>query len=134
MPQPGPPIPSPLATTTTGIWFSTIVRRVSAVTAQWTPGQWTVNGNFFYTLAIGKRTVQNPGGITGISIRNGEVSVTTGGAAPPRYRIGISANIQNLLNHANFTGYKGTMTSPFFLQPQNVQNMRKVDLSLNFSF
>ena len=39
---------------------------------QWTPGQWTVNGFFNYTIAIGKKTVQNPGGITGITIRNGE--------------------------------------------------------------
>lgn len=101
---------------------------------QWTPGQWTVNGFFNYTIAIGKKTVQNPGGITGITMRNGEVSVLTGGAAPPRYRLGISGNVINLTNHANFTGYTGTMTSPFFLQPQGVQNMRKVDISLNFSF
>jgi hypothetical protein len=26
------------------------------------------------------------------------------------------------------------MTSPFFLQPQNVQTMRKIDIALNFSF
>jgi hypothetical protein len=101
---------------------------------QWAPGQWTVNGNFFYTLAIGKRTVQNPGGITGITIRDGVANVMTGGPAPPRYRIGIAANIQNLTNHTNYTGYIGTMTSPFFLQPQNVLNIRKVDISLNFSF
>jgi hypothetical protein len=101
---------------------------------QWMPGQWTVNANFNYSLAIGKKTVAGPGGITGITMRNGEVTVMTGGAAPPRYRIGISANIINLTNHANFVGYTGTMTSPFFLQPQNVQNMRKVDISVNFSF
>jgi len=101
---------------------------------QWTPGQWTVNGFFNYSIAIGKKTVQNPGGITGITMRNGEISVMTGGAAPPRYRIGISANVINLMNHTNYIGYTGTMTSPFFLQPQNVQSMRKVDISLNFSF
>jgi carboxypeptidase family protein len=101
---------------------------------QWTPGQWTVNGFFNYTIPIGKKTVQNPGGITGITMRNGEISVLTGGPAPPRYRIGISANIINLTNHANFVAYTGTMTSPFFLQPQNFQNMRKVDIALNFSF
>jgi carboxypeptidase family protein len=100
---------------------------------QWTPSQWTVNGFFNYSIAIGKKTVQNPGGITGITMRNGEISLLTG-AAPPRYRIGLSANIINLTNHANFIGYTGTMTSPFFLQPQNVQNMRKVDIALNFSF
>jgi len=101
---------------------------------QWTPGQWTVNGFFNYSIAIGKKTVQAPGGITGITMRNGEISVMTGGAAPPRYRLGISGNVINLTNHANFTGYTGTMTSPFFLKAQNVQGMRKIDLSLNFSF
>jgi hypothetical protein len=101
---------------------------------QWTPSQWTVNGFFNYSIAIGKKTVQNPGGINGITMRNGEISVMTGGAAPPRYRLGLSAQIINLTNHANFVGYTGTMTSPFFLQPQNVQNMRKVDIALNFSF
>ena len=101
---------------------------------QWTPSQWTVNAFFNYMIPIGKKTVQNPGGITGITMRNGEISVLTGGAAPPRYRIGIQANIINLTNHANFVGYTGTMTSPFFLQAQNVQNMRKVDIALNFSF
>ena len=101
---------------------------------QWTPGQWTVNGFFFYTIAIGKRTIATPGGITGISIRNGEATVTTGGPAPPRYRIGLQASVQNLTNHVNYTGYSGTMTSPFFLQPQSVLNTRKIDISLNFSF
>jgi hypothetical protein len=101
---------------------------------QWTPGQWMVNGNFFYNWAIGKRTVQNPGGITGITIRNGVVDVMTGGAPPPRYRIGISAFVQNLTNHTNYTGYSGTMTSPFFRQPQSVLTSRKIDISLNFSF
>lgn len=100
----------------------------------WTPGQWSVNGNFFYTLAIGKTTVSNPGGITGITMRNGEVTVMTGGAAPPRYRIGISVNVQNLTNHANYTGYSGTMTSPFFRQPTNVTGTRRIDIGLNFTF
>ena len=101
---------------------------------QWTPGQWTVNANFNYSIAIGKKTAAGPGGITGIAIRNGEVSVMSGGPAPPKYRLGIAANIFNLTNHANFIGYSGTMTSPFFLQPQNFQQMRKVDIMLNFQF
>jgi carboxypeptidase family protein len=102
--------------------------------SQWSPRQWTVNGNFFYSLPIGKKTVQNPGGITGITIRDGVANVMTGGPPPPRYRIGIAVSVQNLTNHTNYTGFSGTMTSPFFLQPQNVLNTRKVDVSLNFSF
>lgn len=106
----------------------------TARNTQWTPRQVLVNGNFFYTLAIGKRTVQAPGGITGITMRNGVIDVMTGGPAPPRYRIGLSANVQNLTNRTNYSGYSGTMTSPFFLLPQNVLNPRKIDISLNLSF
>jgi hypothetical protein len=100
----------------------------------WTSGMWMVNGFFVYTINIGKATVSNPGGITGIMMRNGEVTVMTGGNAPPRYRLGIQVNVQNLTNHANYTGYSGVMTSPFFQQPTNVMGTRKVDISLNFSF
>jgi hypothetical protein len=100
----------------------------------WTPGHVMVNSFFFYTLAIGKSTVSNPGGITGITMRNGEVTVQTGGAAPPRYRIGIQVMVQNLTNRANYVGYSGTMTSPFFRQPTNVMGTRKIDIGLNFSF
>ena len=99
-----------------------------------TPGMWMVNGFFVYTINIGKATVSNPGGITGIMMRNGEVTVMTGGNAPPRYRLGIQVNVQNLTNHANYTGYSGVMTSPFFGQATNVMGTRKVDISLNFSF
>ena len=122
------------AATTTAISSTTIVPRASDATASGAPRQWTVNGNFFYTLPIGKKTVQNPGGITGITIRDGVANVMTGGPPPPRYRIGIAVSIQNLTNHTNYTGFSGAMTSPFFLQPQNVLNTRKVDVSLNFSF
>jgi len=100
----------------------------------WTTGMWAVNGFFFYTINIGKATVSNPGGITGITMRNGEVTVMTGGTAPPRYRLGIQMMVQNLTNHANYTGYSGVLTSPFFGQPTNVMSTRKVDVSLNFSF
>jgi hypothetical protein len=100
----------------------------------WTPGMWNVNGFFNYTINIGKSTASNPGGITGITMRNGEVTVMTGGAAPPRYRLGIQVSVQNLTNHANYTGFSGVMTSPFFRQPTTVMSTRKIDIGLNFSF
>jgi hypothetical protein len=53
---------------------------------------------------------------------------------PPRYRLGLQVNVQNLTNHANYTGYSGVMTSPFFRQPSNVMGTRKIDIGLNFSF
>ncbi|MEP6916212.1 MAG: hypothetical protein ABJC89_11225, partial [Acidobacteriota bacterium] len=100
----------------------------------WTPGQWTLNSFFNYSIAIGKRTAPPPGGITGITITNGVANVLTGGAAQPRYRIGISAQILNLTNHGNLTGFSGNMASDFFRQATNVQNPRKVDIGINVQF
>jgi hypothetical protein len=100
----------------------------------WTPSQWTVNSFFNYSIAIGKRTAPPPGGITGIMINNGVPTVMTGSNAQPRYRIGINAQIQNLTNHANLSGFSGNMVSDFFRQATNVQNPRKVDIGINFSF
>ena len=59
-------------------------------------------------------------------------------AGPPpdisRYRMSIGVSVFNLTNHANYTGYSGVVISPFFGKPQSVQGMRRVDLSVNFSF
>jgi len=54
--------------------------------------------------------------------------------ALPRFRMGIIVNAQNLTNRANYVGYSGTLTSPFFGQPTAVQGMRKVEVGLNFNF
>ena len=100
----------------------------------WTPGQWTLNSNLSYQISVGKRTVSNPGGITGISITNGVPTILTNGQPPPRYRLGIFASMQNLTNHANYTGFSGVMTSDVFRQATSVLGTRKVDIGINFSF
>jgi len=41
---------------------------------------------------------------------------------------------QNLLNRANYVGYSGVATSPFFGQPTNVMNPRKLQAGLRFGF
>jgi hypothetical protein len=46
----------------------------------------------------------------------------------------IGVSVFNLTNHANYTGYSGVVISPFFGKPQSVQGMRRVDLSVLFSF
>ena len=77
----------------------------------------TVSGRFTYNVPLGATSGQ-----------------PTGGAAPQRYKLSIYANINNLTNHANLTGFSGVMTSPFFMSPTGVQNPRKVDMGLNISF
>ncbi|HMF59554.1 MAG TPA: TonB-dependent receptor [Vicinamibacterales bacterium] len=101
---------------------------------EWTPGQWMVNSFLSYSIAIGKRTVAPPGGITGITFTNGVASVQTGGAAPPRYRIGINVSAQNLTNNVNYTGFSGSLTSPLARQATSALNARKIDVGINFSF
>lgn len=54
--------------------------------------------------------------------------------APARYGIGFFIQAQNLTNRANYTGYSGVMTSPFFGQPTSVASTRRVEAGLNFSF
>jgi len=53
---------------------------------------------------------------------------------PARFRIGIFLSANNLTNHANYVGYSGVMTSPFFRQPTSVTNTRRVEAGLNFGF
>jgi len=97
------------------------------------PGQWTISGNFSYTLMFGKKKVALPG----IAITSTGGTLVASSAAPAdinRYRMSINVNVFNLTNHANYTGYSGVMISPFFGKPQSVQGMRRVDLSVSFSF
>jgi hypothetical protein len=46
----------------------------------------------------------------------------------------FSVNVQNLLNHANPSGYSGVLTSPFFGKPQSWSRGRTIALSLSSSF
>jgi hypothetical protein len=49
-------------------------------------------------------------------------------------RLSWTANIMNVTNHNNYTGFSGVMTSPFFRQATAVQNPRKIDLGMSFGF
>jgi hypothetical protein len=53
---------------------------------------------------------------------------------PSRFRIGVFLFANNLTNHANYVGYSGVMTSPFFGQATAVSNTRRVEAGLNFGF
>ena len=53
---------------------------------------------------------------------------------PARFRIGIFLFANNLTNHANYVGYSGVITSPFFRQPTAVTSTRRVETGLSFGF
>lgn len=53
---------------------------------------------------------------------------------PARFRIGFFVQANNLTNHANYVGYSGVLTSPFYGQPTAVTNTRRVEMGMNFGF
>jgi hypothetical protein len=52
----------------------------------------------------------------------------------PRYRLNLAVNIQNLFNHAVYSGYSGAMNSQFFLQPTRADGVRRITFNANVSF
>ncbi len=98
-----------------------------------TPGQWNLNGYIGYSFGFGR---QQSGGMQGIRITStgGGYTATAVTDARPKYRLTFYANLQNLTNHANYTGYSGVMTSQFFMQPTSVAGVRRVTFSMSLGF
>ena len=65
---------------------------------------------------------------------NREHLALRGGADNARYQLNLYVAASNLTNHNNYVGYSGVITSPFFGQPTNVMNPRKVELGVRFGF
>lgn len=88
------------------------------------PWRSTFSANMSYTIRIGAAPGPERGGARGR------------GGPPPRRQKGItiSMNAQNLTNRANYSGFSGVMTSPYFMQATSVSNPRQIDLSLRFNF
>jgi hypothetical protein len=84
---------------------------------------------------FGKSTAAGPPGI-GISQAGpgAPAVVTTFASAPPRYRLQFIVQTQNITNHANYGGYSGVLTSPYFGRPTLVLNPRKVDVGFALNF
>jgi hypothetical protein len=99
-------------------------------------GQLYVNANVNYSFTFGRVNPATPPP-TAIGITNigGATQIQT--IAVPqtgRYRVSVFASAQNLTNRANYVGYSGVLTSPFFRQPRDVINPRRVDFGVNFGF
>lgn len=91
----------------------------------------TINANIGYGFAFGP-PVGGPAGI-GV-IMNGGAPVVQSVEQGQRYRIQFFVQAQNLTNRANYVGYSGTQTSPFYGKPTSVSGTRRVDTGINFSF
>jgi hypothetical protein len=80
---------------------------------------WTASGRVTYNVPLRSASAQGSGAPA---------------AAAQRYKLSLFANVTNLTNHANLTGFSGVMTSPFFRTPTGVQNPRRVEMGMNVSF
>src|SRR5262249_19724005 len=89
-------------------------------------GQVSMNGFFTYFWQFGK-PVTMPGGVS-IRSEGGALTASQGTAqSTGRYRLSLNVNVQNITNHANYTGYVGTITSrTLFGKPQTVLSTRKI--------
>lgn len=99
-----------------------------------TVATWNSSANFMYAFTLGRKQVTSAGGV---QISGGPAGLTvnpTGAQSMPRYRLTLSANIQNLFNRPIYSGFSGVMTSPFFLQPTSASGVRRVTFNLNVSF
>ena len=98
-------------------------------------GRFDVGGFFSYSVGFGARRVNAPSGVSITSV-GGVLTVNTAAQAQPtpRYRLGLSLRVTNLLNRTHYGNYSGVMTSPFFGQPQSALGVRKIYLSTNFGF
>jgi hypothetical protein len=111
------------------------LRRNAARTA----AQWDAGVRVSYTLAFGPRvnTGAGSGGATIIMAGGGGGGMPTGigsGASDRRFKLEFYASAQNVTNYHNYIGYSGVMTSPFFAEPTNVLNPRKIEIGTRFGF
>jgi hypothetical protein len=94
--------------------------------------QTTVNVQVAYQFAFG-RTAPLPPGI-GVFGGGGAAQVRTFDQGNARYRLQVFVQAQNLTNQANYLGYSGTLTSPFYGRPTTVSFMRKIDAGISLNF
>lgn len=109
------------------------VGRNTALTA----GQFDVGVRLSYSIGFGTRAgaTAGPGGTMIVMGGGGGMAGGFGSrAADKRYQIQFYAAAQNVTNRPNYIGFSGVTTSPFFQQPTNVLNPRKVELGVRFGF
>ncbi len=101
-----------------------------------TAAQWDLGGRIAYAWGFGTRGQAGGGGGGTVVIGGGGGMAAgfAGGAADKRFRVEVYLSGQNLLNRANYVGYSGVITSPFFGQPTNVMNPRKLQAGVRFGF
>jgi hypothetical protein len=80
----------------------------------------TVNMLAGYNFAFGHSSAPQPPGI-GVFGSGAAAQVRSVDLGRARYRLQLFVQAQNLTNEANYLGYSGTLTSPFFGKPTAVK-------------
>jgi Carboxypeptidase regulatory-like domain len=102
--------------------------------------RWDLGARLSYTFGFGQRPgADGAGGPQIVMIRAGGGIDTpmggfSGGADDKRWRIELYVAGTNILNHTNFLGYSGVLTSPFFGEPTSAGPARKIELGARFGF
>ena len=95
--------------------------------------QWNASLYVGYTISFRRRATPIVG-IRATEFSGSSVSNVAAFSDAVRYRLTLSVQAQNLTNHANYAGYSGVLTSPFFNQPTLVSNPRRVVLNVGLTF
>jgi hypothetical protein len=101
--------------------------------------QWDVGLRLSYSIGFGERPAAGRSGGATVVMIGGQGGGMPGafggsGAANKRFTLQFYAAAQNVTNRKNYVGYSGVVTSPFFGQPTNVLNPRKIELGVRFGF
>jgi hypothetical protein len=99
-------------------------------------GQISMSANVQYSFSFGRAATGAPAP-TGVivSSQGGVISAQTISVPQQgRYRVSVFAQVQNVTNRANYVGYSGTLTSPFFGRPRDVLSPRRVDVGMSIGF
>jgi Carboxypeptidase regulatory-like domain len=102
-----------------------------------TLGQWDIGLRLTYSLGFGTKAASATQGSGTMVVMGGGGGMAGGfgqAAADKRFQLQFYAAAQNLTNHDNYIGYSGVLASPFFAQPTNVLNPRKIELGMRFGF
>ena len=95
--------------------------------------QWNLSLYAGYMLSLRRRATPLTG-IVATQFTGSTVSSVGTFSDTVRYRLTFSLQAQNLTNRDNYTGYSGTLTSPFFGQPTAVLNPRRIIFNIAFNF
>ncbi|MCC7010686.1 MAG: carboxypeptidase regulatory-like domain-containing protein [Acidobacteria bacterium] len=100
-----------------------------------TTGTFNADAGFSYAFALGTKRVQSGGGISVSGSSSGGYTVTQiASQEVPRYRLNVNVSINNITNHANYSGYGAVVTSPGFLKPNAAFGTRRISFNTNLSF